>query len=190
MQPRMSKAELCLFESFAKCSDNYLEFGSGGSTALAANLVRSSIISVDSSVAWQQKVLEYCKTAQTKLTPHLLYIDIGSIKDWGYPTDETNKASWINYTTQVWFNKEASGCDLYLIDGRFRVASFLQVVLHCEENSIVLFHDFSSRSQYHVVKEIAKEIAIAEDLSAFQISRRQFRTRAIEILSKYEFTPG
>ena len=57
----MSDDECRLFKSILKCSMRYLEFGSGGSTCLAASLVTESNISIDSSLEWLDKVRQVCE---------------------------------------------------------------------------------------------------------------------------------
>ena len=77
-----------------------------------------------------------------------------------------------------------------MVDGRFRVACFVQIILHCELDSVVIFHDFTSRQKYHVIKEVSREIAIAEDLSVFVPMKGKIRGRAVKILKGYEFNYG
>jgi hypothetical protein len=182
----MTERELRLFESFVRCSDRYLEFGSGGSTCFVANIVTESVISVDSSKEWQDKVASWCHMKKTRIVPELFYADIGPLGDWGYPTDASTAERWPAYHGGIWTNSGASNADLYLIDGRFRIACFMQVVLHCEIGSTILLHDFASRPQYHVVKEVAREIATVEDLSVFQPLRERIRATAIDILADHK----
>jgi hypothetical protein len=185
--PRMSEAEIHLFTSFLGCSSRYLEFGSGGSTCLAAGLVRTSVVSVDSSGSWLERVAKYCSDKKLPIAPALNYVDIGPTGDWGYPTDASTRDNWPKYHTHIWTNPIAVKTDLYFIDGRFRVACFMQAVLHAEPDAVIIFHDFQSREQYHVVHEVAREIATSEDLSVF-VPKGRIRGRAQELLSAYEFT--
>ena len=187
MQARMSEAELGLFVSFAKCSDNYLEFGTGGSTCLAASNVRNSITALDSSAAWIDKVAEYCSDSKLPIAPNLIHVDIGPTGDWGYPTDPTTRHRWSSYHSNIWADANTLDVDLFLIDGRFRVACFVQAVLHAKPNAVILMHDFQSRKQYHVVREIAREVATVEDMSVFLPVGGETRHRAREILQAYEF---
>jgi len=182
MNPRMSEKELRLFECFTRCSDRYLEFGSGGSTCVAANTVNTSIVSIDSSKEWQDNVRKYCTNNNTKLIPELLHADIGPTGNWGVPTDKNTRDKWPNYHGNIWTTPSASCADLFMVDGRFRIACFVQIVLHCEPDSVIMFHDFTSREKYHVIKEVAREIASAEELSVFTLARGRIRNRALEIL--------
>lgn len=165
MIPRMSSGEAGLFLSFVKNSRDYVEFGTGGSTFVASNNVGNSILSIDSSQEWLDQVSEACTSSRTK--PELKFIDIGPTKEWGFPNDGSKKASWSDYHKRIWSDPRSSEADLYLVDGRFRVACFAQIVLHCKPTAVIGIHDFSSRPSYHRVREIAREIATVEDMSFF-----------------------
>jgi hypothetical protein len=173
----MSEEETALFLSFVRNSRHYVEFGTGGSTVLASNHVRHSILSVDSSQTWLDKVGAACGTCQT--TPELMLANIGPTGDWGFPTDGSTKSCWPDYHSAIWKYEQSSDADLYLVDGRFRVACFAQIVLHCKPTAIIGFHDFSSRPDYHCVREIAQEIATTGDLSFFLPLPRRDAAEAI-----------
>lgn len=165
MHPRMSDQEIRLFDSFIRNSQRYVEFGAGGSTVYASRFVSRSIISVDSSTEWLSKVEAGCAGFEADLT--LMHADIGATGDWGYPTDPNTRMRWPSYHTGLWQNPAASQADLYFIDGRFRVACFAQALLHGGANAVLGIHDFTSRPHYHCVREVAREIATAEDISFF-----------------------
>jgi hypothetical protein len=182
MVPRMSNAELTLLTSFLCRSMHYVEVGTGGSTVLASDHVKSSVTSVDSSQLWLDKIKEACRTRH--IDPTLLFVDIGPVGDWGVPQDPSTESRWANYHTNVWMIPGSADADLYLVDGRFRVACFSQIVLRCRADAIIGFHDFSSRPQYHCVREIAREIATAEDISFF-LPRLNSRESAFNLLKRY-----
>ena len=171
MTPRMKPGEMLLLRALLTCTDHYLEFGSGGSTCLAASLAQKSVTSVDSSREWLDSVGEFCAQHSEFIQPRLIYVDIGPIGKWGVPTDKKTKPQWSDYHSKVW---EVEGCnkaDLFMVDGRFRVACFLQTLLHCQPDALIAFHDFSSRPKYHLVREFAREVARDNDLSVFQRHR-------------------
>lgn len=164
--PRMSSDEAALFLSFVRNSRIYVEFGTGGSTVVASKYVQSSILSVDSSREWLDQVRIACASHQTR--PELVFIDIGPTGEWGFPADASTKSRWPDYHSAVWKMPHSAAADLYFVDGRFRVACFAQIVLHCNPNAIIGIHDFASRPRYHCVREIAREIATAGDISFFR----------------------
>jgi hypothetical protein len=165
MKIAMKDEELSLFRSFLRCSNNYLEFGAGGSTVLAASLVTETVLSIDSSQEWLGRVEKSCIEEKTQVQPELVHVDIGDTKEWGYPINKN--IDWTRYHSAIWERPLASHADLFLIDGRFRVACFMQVVLRSQPNAVVCMHDFRSRKQYHIIKEVAREVAVAGDFSAF-----------------------
>lgn len=185
MIPRMSAKEFDLFLAFIKNCENYVEFGAGGSTFVASQYVKRSILSLDSSTEWLDLVQKAC--APNPTAPTTIYVNIGTIGQWGYPTDLNTKHLWPRYCENMWAHDDAKRGDLYMIDGRFRVASFASTILNCNKNAIIMFHDFSSRKEYHLIREIAREIATSEDMSAF-VPRANVETIANNIFENYKFS--
>jgi hypothetical protein len=186
----MTPAEQGLLVSFLRCSQHYLEFGSGGSTVAAAAHVGQSVVSVDSSDVWQAKVAQSCVAVGARIAPTLIHVNIGPTRDWGYPLDETHKALWPDYVSTVWEYAEARASDLCLIDGRFRVASFISVLLHCSPLVTIMFHDFPERTPYHVVRQFADEIASNGSLTVFRPSAGFDRETALATLEAFKFDPA
>jgi hypothetical protein len=184
--PRMSAEEAALFLSFVRNSRDYIEFGTGGSTVVASKHVKNSILSVDSSQEWLNQVSSACASSQTK--PELMFIDIGPTGDWGFPIDASTKSRWPDYHSAIWKTPHSTEADLYLVDGRFRVACFAQIVLHCNPHAIIGIHDFGSRPNYHCVREIAREIATAGDMSFFRPLPK--KEAAVAILQSFRTEPS
>jgi len=184
--PRMSTEEAALFLAFVKNSRDYVEFGTGGSTVVASKHVKNSILSLDSSRQWLDQVRAACASSQTM--PELIFVDIGPTGDWGFPIDASAKSRWPDYHSTIWEIPDSCAADLYLVDGRFRVACFAQIVLHCNPNAIIGIHDFSSRPNYHCVREIAREIATAGDLSFFRPLPKKETARTI--LESFRMDPS
>jgi hypothetical protein len=189
MKPYMSELESKLFECFLKSADRYLEFGSGGSTCLAANSVAQSVTAIDSSSEWLNRVATYCSDNETNLKPTLILADIGPTGDGGWPTDRSTRETWPLYHGAIWKDQNSANNDLYLVDGRFRIACFMQIILHAESDAVIIIHDFRSREHYHVVREVAREVVSVEDLSVFIPMQGRIRKRAREILLAHEFDP-
>ncbi len=149
-------------------SDNYVEFGTGGSTVLACKNVHKTVISIDSDIDWIEKVQLACRDQETPIRPNMVYVDIGKTGEWGLPIDPDTRARWPQYHEAIWQNPHASDADLYFVDGRFRVACFIQALLHSAPRSFIMIHDFADRPHYHVVRRFAREIAASGQMSAFQ----------------------
>jgi hypothetical protein len=185
MRPAMTPPELDLFRNVLASSAHYVEFGCGGSTAYAAFLVSSSIVSVDSSADWIAKVEAFCNTNPIRTRPKLTHVDIGQTGEFGYPSGESNQARWPDYYNNVWAIADAAIVDTYLVDGRFRVACALSVLLNAAPGALLLIHDYANRPAYHLVAEFAHEIVRAENLSVFRRSSTFHRAYALECLSRH-----
>jgi hypothetical protein len=188
MKPQMSATEFVVFVGFVRHSRVYLEFGSGGSTYIATQLVMERVISVDSSKEWLKNVREACLGEECRIKPDLFLADIGPVGAWGTPVNDLSfRPQWPKYHEAIWLEPLIADADLYFIDGRFRVACFVQILLHRRADALIMIHDFSSRSQYHVIREVAREIASVGDPSVFMASADVARERLYEILDEYRF---
>ena len=142
MKIRMKQDELALLTAALRSSDKYLEFGTGGSTVLACETVRISVLSVESDQAWTEQVEAECVAKRTALTPEFLHVDIGPTGAWGKPTDASTRDRWPAYHASVWNQRLAKESDLILIDGRFRVACCAQSALNVNGLNITLSSNF------------------------------------------------
>ncbi len=183
----MSEEETKLLEKYIVCSKRYFEFGSGGSTKLAArnNL---EVYGVESDKLWVETLYkelgEYCKVS---------YIDIGPTKEWGYPINYENKNKFPDYHSAIL--QHAEPFDLILIDGRFRVACTLNSVkqiLVSQKNinaTRIFIHDFWDRSEYHVVLEFLDLVDKVDTAGVFSVKDKVSLVRVDFLLEKYKYTP-
>lgn len=168
VQPAMTTAEFSLFQNFLRCSVDYAEFGCGGSTVEACKLAGRSVTSIDSSETWLNKVADSCKAIGTRIVPTLMFADVGKTGEWGYPDRRDDIDAWTRYISLFWTHPNYMDADLYLIDGRSRVACFMNTLLHASSKATIIMHDFSDRPDYHVVRDFTQEIATVERLAAFR----------------------
>jgi hypothetical protein len=183
----MTPDETMLFTAFLKHSDRYLEFGSGGSTCAASVTVRSAVTSVDSSREWLDKVGGACAALDGALAPELIHVDIGPLGEWGRPADPATRDRWPRYHTDIWSHPGAAEADLYMVDGRFRVACFMQILLRCRRDSVILMHDFLARDAYGIVRDVARQVAGVGDLAVFvpPVTLDEARVRRILEINNY-----
>lgn len=153
MVPQMGASGLRTFRTFVEKSANYLEYGCGGSTLLAANSGVSNIFSVETDGAWAEKVR--FAVAGKKVQLSLTHCDVGKVGAWGRPIDDSAFKHYYKYATAPWEAAQNIKAipDLVLVDGRFRVASFLYSLLCAEPGTTILFDDYAERKHYHVVEK-------------------------------------
>ena len=188
MQPAMLPSEIALFQSVLRCATNYVEFGCGGTTVLAHRMGCRSIVTIDSSLAWLEKVKREC-APNGKTTIKVIHVDIGPIKELGYPKDDNSQMLWDVYHTAPWTDPCVALADTYLVDGRFRVACVMQTALRCSNHALVMIHDFANRPYYHCVREVLREIVRTDNLSLFQLRSDLDRAAAKGLLAKHAHDP-
>lgn len=147
----MQPSEQDLLKRVMLNASTMFEWGMGSSTMIADYLNISRLTSVDSSQDWVQQL----KTKLSHRMYKLIYVDIGRVKMWGVPVDSSYKQAWSNYSGHV--NREKKSFDVYLVDGRFRVACASLALKHGHSRSLVLVHDWK-RSKYHVLLDYAERV--------------------------------
>ncbi|CAK7014599.1 MAG: hypothetical protein DESF_00586 [Desulfovibrio sp.] len=154
MLPVMSADEISLLDKYTP-SGRVLEFGAGGSTVFFASREVQHIATVESDSEWINRLLlgnallrQCAKSGRWQA----LHARIGATGEWGVPLSRRPSVAWLNYHQSVWSALDPSQLDFVLIDGRFRVACALQVLLRTAGRSVpVMVHDFSCREHYHVL---------------------------------------
>ena len=129
----------------------YGEYGCGQSTVWMARNTKCKIIAVDSSQVWIKKVKKRVENLKDHKRIKLIYANCGKISHFGYPKDYSKRFLYKKYLNAIWENKIFP--DLVLIDGRFRVASFLTSLIRSKPGTKILFDDYTERTQYHLVEE-------------------------------------
>ena len=171
----------------------YVEFGSGGSTFIAAkNGLR--FVAVDSDrfflKAVQDKIAEHGFLDLSRQT--FRYADIGFTKGWGRPIVDQPKSEARLQSFRAYSDFPAdvgeTHPDLVLVDGRFRVAcalKALRALRGCSGWTIVI-DDYIMRPDYKVVEQFATldrlvgRMAVFTGCADFEDSQLQ------EVIAQYE----
>lgn len=143
-----------LFKSYQQ-SKTVFEWGMGSSSALAKHAKLKKLVSVDSAKSWVEKTKEIVNNENY----NFIYVDIGEVGAWGTPI-EPKSIKWLDYSNKV--NEELTSFDVYLVDGRFRIACACKALIHGRDDSFVFIHDFK-RDHY---QEILKAADIVEQVGA------------------------
>lgn len=149
-------------------SENYLEFGSGGSTFLSLLYSNAKIYSVESDNNWIEYLRKW-KIVRENENRRLFfnYVDIGKTGEWGIPLEKDKEYLYENYSKMIFAQKK--DFDLVFVDGRFRIACILQTLLNCMPYTKILMHDFNDRPYYHSILEFLEIIDTADTMALFKI---------------------
>jgi hypothetical protein len=146
-----------------------LEYGSGGSTVLAAGMPGKTIFSVESDAAWVAMMQAWFAANPPASDPTLHHADIGPTRDWGHPVDDTGIRRWPGYALSVWDRPDFRHPDVVLVDGRFRVACLLATAFRITRPVTALFDDYAGRRTYHGVEEFLRPSALIGRMARFDL---------------------
>jgi len=135
-------------------ADTILEYGSGGSTCLAAEMPGKTIFSVESDPDWAESMTAHLATHPPASTVRIHHVDIGPTGPWGYPRDDSHWSRFHRYPLSVWDREDFQHPDVVLVDGRFRVACLLAVLFRASRPVSVYFDDYADRQSYHAVERM------------------------------------
>ena len=148
-------------------AEGIVEYGSGGSTLLAAGLGRYCV-SVESSAEWAGRLEQGLKTAFPRAPVTMHPVDMGPTRWWGYPKDPSRWPDFHRYPLSVWSEVDAGRIDTVLIDGRMRKACFAATLLHITRPTTIYFDDYRHRQEYHEVEEILPRSALVRRMAVFE----------------------
>jgi hypothetical protein len=151
-----------------------LEYGSGGSTVLAAEHPGKLVFSVESDREWAVR-LQYEIDTRNLPSPALVYhVDIGPTGAWGRPLSPEVWTRFHHYPLAIWDEPFFRQPDVVLIDGRFRPACLMAVLLRTRKPVTVLFDDYTGRPAYHSVEAFIRPSEIVGRMAIFEVQPRQF----------------
>ena len=127
-----------------KKSKFYFEYGSGTST-LIANKLKKKFVSVELDKLYYKIIKKKINNNKIK------FFNIGPVGEFSYPILKKKKKI-INYieSINIYF-KNKNYPDFVLVDGRFRVACCLNILMNIQKKSLklsILLDDYEKRSHY------------------------------------------
>lgn len=164
----------------------YLEYGTGGTTVLAARLGVPLSYCVESDPSWLSAVEHKTSRIDSRRRLILLHADIGPVDARGYPGQLQGTAVG-DYVLDVWRRLRADDAspDVILIDGRFRVACFLASLLHARPGTRIVFEDYRNRPFYQSVERIVAPNVFHDRAAEFVVPDRVPRDSAWSLLAQH-----
>ncbi|MGB5558961.1 MAG: hypothetical protein WBN04_13235 [Paracoccaceae bacterium] len=150
-------------------ADIILEYGSGGSTVLAAEMPGKTIFSVESDKAWTDNMIAYFEQQKPPAKVVMHHVNIGKTGKWGTPIDTAGFKRYHRYPLSIWDHPEFEHPDVIMVDGRFRVACALTAMLRCTKKTALLFDDYKMRKAYHALEEYLKPVEMRGNMARFEV---------------------
>ncbi|KAL3802302.1 hypothetical protein ACHAWO_002150 [Cyclotella atomus] len=126
-------------------ANSVFEWGLGESSYMAGHFNVSRYAGVDSEAEWVSNARDKCPSHF-----RLSFADIGRTHNFGRPLQDLKKNQYDYVIAPLVV--EQCPFDVYLVDGRFRVACGLLALLHSSRgghNATILVHDFESPHKIH-----------------------------------------
>lgn len=182
----LKPGEKTLLMGLADQSRCYVEFGCGGSTKIVAKSRAGRIESFETSPDWIAEV-EKDPEIQTELAcgrMHLHHIDIGPVKEWGYPINLNLNAA-VAYSKLPWSKLNLDIVDTVLIDGRFRVVTALEAALRTHDHCRIIVDDYNDRDYYEALEELLDIEFEEERMIVFRKGEKWNRAAAFDMADKF-----
>ena len=151
-----------------------LEYGSGGSTVLAGELLGATVYSVEGDLDWAARMQAWFDENPPLARVHLHPVDIGKTGKWGRPAASDGWKRYHTYPISVWDRADFQHPDVVLIDGRFRAACLITTMLRIERPVTVLFDDYVDRQAYHAVEDFVEPVETRGNMVRFDLEPRPF----------------
>ncbi len=161
-----------------------LEYGSGGSTVLAARSPGKLIFSVETDLQWALSLQRRFDEADLPSSAIVYHVDIGETGAWGRAKDDSSWRTFYRYPTSIWTESFFRHPEVVLIDGRFRAACLVNACLRAKRPMTVLFDDYSDRKAYHAVEKLLKPSEIIGRMAVFHVEPQEWPEWATDLLQE------
>lgn len=187
----LPEAEAALLRDEYARAEVILEYGSGGSTVLAAEMPGKTVFTVESDKNWAQRMRRwFAETPPAEGTEvDVIWSDIGPTKEWGHPVDEIEWRSFPEYPLKVWELPEFRQPGVVLVDGRFREGCALAAAFLTEKPLVLLFDDYAPRAHYHKVEHWLGRPQMTGRMARFEIVPQAFPVKDLLRIMKLTVRP-
>jgi hypothetical protein len=152
---------------YYEAATTILEYGSGGSTVLAAKLGKT-VFTVESDQDWAERMAHHVASISDRAG--VLWAAGAPTGPWGVPMKPREFRKFSGYALSVWDRPDFVQPDLVLIDGRFRASCLVAVLLRAEKPVTVLFDDYLKRGYYHGVERLARKEETVGRMARFTVT--------------------
>lgn len=175
---RISRPELTLPEAEAervrtayRQARVILEYGSGGSTLIAAEMQGKTIFSVESDRNWAQMMRDWFarNPPAGDSTVDVIWSDVGETREWGYPKTDRHWQRYADYPLGVWQLPGFRQPDVVLVDGRFRAGCAMATAFLTTRPVMLLVDDYKRRKGYHAIEEFLGAPRLTGRMAEFEV---------------------
>ena len=171
----MTKNELVGFLSFLTKNITFFETGSGCSSIHAKYYAKKSY-AVEGCKFWYEEGIK------NGLKENLIFHDLKPDNHiWSMPGKSSTLDDWKKYFQSY---DSSYNADVILIDGRFKVATAMDMFGKISDDTIILIHEFQERPIYYILENYYQYIYHWDRLTAFR-KKKGINSIPIDIQQKY-----
>ena len=173
--PHFKKNELIAFLSFLTNNTIFFETGSGCSSIIAKHYAKKSI-AIEGGKDWYEMGIK------NGLKENLIFHDLKPDNPiWSKPGKQSTIEDWKKYFQSY---KKEYNADVILIDGRFKIATAMDIFNKINDDTIVLIHEYPQRPIYFILDEYYQYIYHWDSLTAF-VKKKDIKSIPLEIQKQY-----
>ena len=174
-KPHLTEKELIAFLSFLTKNITYFETGSGCSSLIAKYYAKKSYAVEGCKEFYQQGI-------KNGLKENLIFHDLKPDNPlWSYPGKNSNINDWKKYFTAY---DKSYNADVILLDGRFKIATAMDIFDKIKDDTIVFIHEYQERPSYFILENYYDYVYHWETLVAF-VKKKDIKSIPLEIQKKY-----
>lgn len=174
-KPHFIDEELTAFLSLLTKDTIYFETGSGCSSIIAKYYAKKTY-AVEGCIKYYKIGIE------NGLKDAIIFNDLKPDNfEWSFPGKNSNLDNWKKYFQSY---KKEYNADVILIDGRFKVATAMDIFDKIRDDTIVLLHEYFERPSYFILEEYYDYVYHWGRLYAF-VKKKNIKEIPLEIQMKY-----
>jgi hypothetical protein len=174
-KPHLTDIELMVLLSLLSNDTIFFETGSGCSSIIAKYFAKKTY------------AVEGCKQfykygIENGLKDNIIFKNLKpDDPTWSYPGKKSSLKDWKNYFQSY---KKEYNADVILIDGRFKVATAMDIFNKIRNDTVILIHEYNARPSYYILEKYYKYIYHWGSLFVF-VKRNEIEEIPLEIQKKY-----
>lgn len=159
-------------------AETILEYGSGGSTVMGAELENKRVFSVESDGAWAENLRRYLGQSDNCISEVTLHhVDLGPTKRWGIPKSDKNWRSYWRYPLDIYSHEQFKEPDLVFVDGIYRPACVVAAMFMLKKPARLVFDDYlnprtnwtTTRPRFEGLEKFIKPVKFIGRMAVFEI---------------------
>ena len=174
-KPHFKNEELTAFLSFLTKDTIYFETGSGCSSIIAKYYAKKTY-AVEGCIKY------YKIDIKNGLKDVIIFKDLKPDDyTWSYPGKKSKLDDWKNYFQSY---KREYNADVILIDGRFKIATAMDIFDKIRDDTVILLHEYFERPSYFILEEYYDYVYHWGRLHCF-VKKKNIKQIPLEIQKKY-----